>query len=70
MNQLPSPGLPATLSHRMGEGLGVRAPLIGSWFQSMCERKTRLSMNRMKPASDSHLDSAACLKLGSFSSTA
>ena len=58
MNRLPSPGLPATLSHRMGEGLGVRAPLIGSWFQSMCERKTRLSMNRLPspglPATLSH----------------
>src|SRR5262249_50676333 len=31
----PSPGLAATLSHRMGEGLGVRALLrVGSWPQS------------------------------------
>src|SRR5262245_28565943 len=34
---LPSPGLAATLSHPMGEGLGVRALLrVGPWPQFAC----------------------------------
>src|SRR5262245_14025399 len=39
----PSPGLAATLSHPMGEGLGVRALLrVGSWPQFACTSRWKL----------------------------
>src|SRR5215813_6635135 len=45
--ETPSPGLAATLSHRMGEGLGVRALLrAGSRPQFACMSRWKLPMNQ------------------------
>src|SRR5262245_23598605 len=64
---LPSPGLAATLSHPMGEGLGVRALLrVGSWPQFACMSRWKVPITSSLVAADVRRPARSTKRTGSI----